>query len=123
METYLIVKPGFNGNDVDVISQEVFDDMSEELRTSRSVVYVTNSVIDAFDMRDNYRTQSTPKWLMFPQSKPADGERVIVIRRGYGDYWEPAVYNETHECWDDAEGDDYMCELEDVVKFFKIPEA
>ena len=122
-ETYLIVKPGFNGSDVDVISQEVFDDMTEELRTSRRVVYTTDSVIDAFDMRDKFINRTELKWLNYPEHKPKNDERVLIIRKGYGNYWEPAVYNEDHECWDDADGDDYFCELESVEKFLSIPEA
>ena len=123
MEKYLIVKPGFNGSDVDVISQEVFDDMPEELRTSRRVVYTTDSVIDAFDMRDKFIDRNELKWLNYPEHKPKNDERVLIIRKGYGNYWEPAVYNEDHECWDDADGDDYFCELDSVEKFLSIPEA
>ena len=61
-------------------------------------------------------------WLNFPENKPNDGEKVLISRANYyRGNWEPAVYNEYHQCWDDADGDDYMCELECVDKFMLIP--
>lgn len=119
--TYLIVKPGFCGSEADVISETVFDSIPADIRDAHEVVYCTDSVIDAFDMRE--KCMNKVKWLNYPKHKPNDDERVLIIRRGRGDYWEPAVYNEEHECWDDADGDDYLCELDDVVKFLQIPNA
>jgi len=61
-------------------------------------------------------------WLDFPQNKPNDCERLLIRRKGYGQIWEPAVYNEHYECWDDGEADDYLCDLDCVDKFMLIPE-
>lgn len=60
-------------------------------------------------------------WLDYPEHKPMDGERVLIRVKGSGPYWECAVYNECHECWDDAEGDDYMYDLGEVDKVMFIP--
>lgn len=62
-------------------------------------------------------------WQDFPKNKPNDGERVLIRVKGYGENWEPAVYNEKYECWDDMDGDDYMCKLESVDKFMLIPKV
>lgn len=61
-------------------------------------------------------------WLDFPENVPNDGEKVLIRVKGCGQNWEAAVYNEYHQCWDDADGDDYMCELESVDKFMLIPD-
>ena len=61
-------------------------------------------------------------WLDFPMNKPNDNERVLIRRKGYGQLWEVAVYNAFHECWDDGEGDDKLCGLDDVDKFMRIRE-
>lgn len=61
-------------------------------------------------------------WLDFPENVPNDGEPVLIRRKGMGNYWEASVYNEYHQCWDDAEGDDVMYGLEEVDKFMLIPD-
>ena len=122
-ETYLIVKPGFCGSEADVISEVVYNDIPTDTRNTHNVVYRTDNVIDAFDMREKFINRTELKWLNYPEHKPKNEERVLIIRKGYGNYWEPAVYNEDHECWDDADGDDYFCELDSVVKFLSIPNA
>ena len=49
---------------------------------------------------------------------PEDGEYVLIFTdRGI----EPAVWNEHHQCWDDAEGDDYMYSKEYVQAWLPIP--
>lgn len=122
-ETYLIVKPGFCGSEADVISEVIYNDIPSDTRNTHNVVYRTDNVIDAFDMREKFINRTELKWLNYPEHKPKNEERVLIIRKGYGNYWEPAVYNEDHECWDDADGDDYFCELDSVVKFLSIPNA
>lgn len=57
-------------------------------------------------------------WLNFPECTPEDGEQVVVKRNGW---YEILVYNEYHQCWDDSEGDDYFCDLNEVDKFLRIP--
>ena len=59
-------------------------------------------------------------WLDFPEHTPDDGDKVLIKRAGFR-YWECAVYNGYHECFDDAEGDDYMYDLNDVDKVMFIP--
>jgi hypothetical protein len=60
-------------------------------------------------------------WLDYPANKPDDGERVLAFRNGNRLWWDVVVYNEYHECWDDSEGDDYFCDLDEVEKFMRIP--
>lgn len=60
-------------------------------------------------------------WLDYPDNKPEDGERVLALRKGNSLWWDVVVYNEYHECWDDSEGDDYFCDLDEVEKFMRIP--
>lgn len=122
-EAYLIVKPGFGGREASVISETIFNDIPAETRHAHKIVYRTDSVIDAFEMREKFIDRNELKWLDYPEHKPKNHERVLIIRKGYGNYWEPAVYNEEYECWDDADGDDYFCELDSVAKFLSIPEA
>ena len=60
-------------------------------------------------------------WLDYPANKPDYGERVLALRYGNRLWWDVVVYNEYKECWDDSEGDDYFCDLDDVEKFMRIP--
>lgn len=62
-------------------------------------------------------------WLDFPENVPNDDEAVLIRRKGMGNYWEAAVYNGYHQCWDDAEGDDIMYDLDAVDKFMLIPDV
>lgn len=49
---------------------------------------------------------------------PEDGEYVLISTdRDI----EPSVWNEHHQCWDDAEGDDYMYSKEYVEAWMSIP--
>lgn len=57
-------------------------------------------------------------WLHFPECTPEDGEQVVVKRNGR---YQILVYNEYYKCWDDSEGDDYYCELNEADKFLRIP--
>ena len=62
------------------------------------------------------------KWLNYDTSMEIDnGTRVLIIKKGYGKWFELAQYNKHYECFDDAEGDDFFCELTDVDKIFIIP--
>ena len=61
-------------------------------------------------------------WLDYPELKPEDGERVLALVKGYGKHFQVLTYNETHQCWDDSEGDDFEYELDDVLMFFRVPE-
>ncbi len=59
------------------------------------------------------------QWRDAGKEKPEDGELVLISSR-YG--VEIAVWNEQCNCWDDAEGDDYMYSAEVVDAWLKIPE-
>lgn len=49
---------------------------------------------------------------------PEDGEYVLISTdRDI----EPSVWNEHHQCWDDAEGDDYMYSKDYVQAWMSIP--
>lgn len=62
------------------------------------------------------------KWIKYePSMEIEDGTRVLILRNGYGKWFELAQYNKHYECFDDSEGDDYFCDLTDVDKIFIIP--
>lgn len=62
-------------------------------------------------------------WLDYPENMPQDNERVIAHIKGDGNYWVVLVYNEYCECWDNEDGDDYFCELDNVDKFMIVPDV
>ena len=92
----------------------------EELEKMCDVVSVRSNVprIDEFETvsKSNYNT-----WISIDESMPVDGERVLVKKKDR-DYWpwEVAVWNTRYECWDDSEGDDYMCDKNDVGYWMRI---
>lgn len=59
-------------------------------------------------------------WLDSKTNTPKDGELCLIFIQGnWGGRIALATYNEECECWDDAYGDDYLCDEAD--KFMKIP--
>lgn len=50
-----------------------------------------------------------------------DGEP-ILIKRNSRSYWEVACYNIEYKCFDDSEGDDYLCDIEDVELYMIVPD-
>jgi hypothetical protein len=57
-------------------------------------------------------------WTRVEDRLPEDGEYVLIST---GRDIEPSVWNEHHQCWDDAEGDDYMYSKEYVEAWLPIP--
>ena len=51
-----------------------------------------------------------------------DKQRVLIRRQGYGQNFDLCVYNQYYHCFDDADGDDYFCDILDVDKIFIIPD-
>ena len=49
-----------------------------------------------------------------------DGEPSLIKRKSRS-YWEVACYNTEYECFDDSEGDDYLCDIEDVELYMIVP--
>lgn len=60
------------------------------------------------------------QWRDAEKEKPEDGEYVLIYHSEYG--IEPSVWNEKEQCWDDAQGDDYMYSAETVDAWMEIPE-
>lgn len=52
-----------------------------------------------------------------------DQDRVLVRRIGYGNNIDLCIYNKMFNCFDDANGDDYFCELDSVDKIFIVPDV
>lgn len=63
------------------------------------------------------------KWIDYDPDviKLNDKDKVIIRKIGYGDNIDLCIYNEMFNCFDDADGDDYFCELKSVDKIFIIP--
>lgn len=80
------------------------------------------SLFDTYDMAQAYKDGATEalasQWKDPKVELPEDGEYVLISTdRGI----EPSVWNEHHQCWDDAEGDDYMYSKEYVEAWMSIP--
>ena len=92
----------------------------EELEAMCDVVSVRSNVprIDEFETvsESNYNA-----WISIDESMPVDGERVLVKIKDRGCWpWEVAVWNAHYEVWDDSEGDDYMCDKDNVTHWMRI---
>lgn len=77
---------------------------------------------DSKDVQQAYLAGATEalasQWKDPKVELPEDGEYVLISTdRGI----EPSVWNEHHQCWDDAEGDDYMYSKEYVEAWMSIP--
>jgi hypothetical protein len=60
-------------------------------------------------------------WLNYP-GVPLEDKQVVLIRRRNTSWYEMATYNADEECFDDSFGDDYLCDLDDVVQILVIPD-
>ena len=60
-------------------------------------------------------------WLNYP-GVPLEDKQVVLVRRRNNSWFEMATYNAYEECFDDSFGDDYFCDLEDVVQILLIPD-
>lgn len=62
----------------------------------------------------------TGKWMNFDKNNILfpDGTRLLIK---VNDDWKAAIYNEHCECFDDEEGDDWLCDLDSVQEFFLVP--
>jgi hypothetical protein len=61
------------------------------------------------------------EWISIEDETPNDSERVLIKKLNRSCWeWEVAVWNNLYEVWDDAEGDDYMCNKESVTHWMRI---
>lgn len=65
--------------------------------------------------------KKTGIWLNYP-GVPLEDREVVLIKRKERSYFEMATYNEYENVFDDAEGDDYLCDVDDVCKILLIPD-
>lgn len=63
----------------------------------------------------------TGVWLNYPGVHLEDGQVILVRLRGKS-WYEMVTYNAYEDCFDDADGDDYYCDIEDVCQVLLIPE-
>lgn len=59
------------------------------------------------------------EWIKTWEQVPEDSERVLIKRYDWPE-WEVAVWNDHYKSWDDAEGDDYFCDMNDVERWMRI---
>lgn len=63
-------------------------------------------------------------WFDSKTNTPEDGELCLIFIQGsWGGRIALATYNEECAVWDDEDGDDYMCDLDEVCKFMRIPDV
>lgn len=81
-------------------------------------------LFDTYDMAQAYEDGATEalesQWKDPKVELPEDGEWVIIVA-GEDDI-QTAVWNATHQCWDDDEGDDAKYEKDVVTMWMPIPE-
>lgn len=65
--------------------------------------------------------KKTGIWLNYP-GVPLEDREVVLIKRKELSYFEMATYNEYEDVFDDAEGDDYLCDADEVSKILLIPD-
>ena len=96
----------------------------EELEEMCDVISVRNNVprIDEFEIISKTTNSARANtWTSINDDTPVDGERVLIKKKDMGCWpWEVAVWNKHYKCWDDSEGDNYMCDKEDVVYWMRI---
>ena len=85
-------------------------------------VYKSIALFNTYDMEQAYEDGATEalatQWKDPKVELPEDGEYVLISTdRDI----EPSVWNEHHQCWDDAEGDDYMYSKDYVQAWMSIP--
>ena len=96
-------------------AEAVFPDMIKAI-PDQPWPQVRQYIADAFIAGAQYALSS--QWKDPKVELPEDGEYVLISTdRDI----EPSVWNEHHQCWDDAEGDDYMYSKEYVEAWLPIP--
>lgn len=63
------------------------------------------------------------QWNKTSKVTPKQDKRVLAVRKDYPKEVIILNYNEYHKCWDDAEGDDYYCDIEEILYWCDLPEA
>lgn len=65
------------------------------------------------------KMETTQKWNSVKNGVPTHNRAVAIFPPFKG--CEFACYNEFECCWDTEDGDDYLCDLDEVEKWFEIP--
>lgn len=60
-------------------------------------------------------------WIKTMETLPEHDNPVLVKRKSCS-YWEVACWNPHYECWDDAEGDFYWADKDDVEIWMEVPD-
>lgn len=103
------------------IPEKIWLNLGEEVSEDadfRDLSEVTWSENKVFDKDVEYVRKS--EWINAKERLPEDGEWVIIVVGEDG--VQTAVWNETHQCWDDDEGDDVEYEKDVVTMWMSIPE-
>ena len=91
----------------------------EELEAMCDVVSVRSNVPRIAEFKTVSKiTDNT--WISINDELPKDGERVLVKLKNRVCPWEVAVWNAYYNLWDDLDGDEYMCDKDEVEYWMRV---
>ena len=59
------------------------------------------------------------EWIKTENQTPNDGEQVLCWY--YGHQYKLLIWNDTYNCWDNEDGDDYFCSQDKVEYWTYLP--
>ena len=59
------------------------------------------------------------EWIKTENQTPNDGEQVLCLYYKYP--YKLLVWNDTYNCWDNEDGDDYFCSRDEVEYWTHLP--
>ena len=110
----------YNFEDAEAELKKYEGKTTKELETMCDVVSVRSNVPRIAEFETISKTTDNT-WISIKDELPNDSERVLVKLKDKGCWdWEVAVWNKHYECWDDSEGDDYMCDKDAVECWMRV---
>ena len=110
----------YNFEDAEAELKKYEGKTTKELEAMCDVVSVRSNVPRIAEFETISKTTDNT-WISINDELPKDSERVLVKLKGRGCWpWEVAVWDEMYECWDDSEGDDYMCDKDAVEYWMRV---
>jgi hypothetical protein len=60
-------------------------------------------------------------WKLINEERPVDGQRCLICNKHHKEVT-ILTYNGHYECWDDIEGDDFYCDLDQAEYWIPLPD-
>lgn len=96
-----------------------------EVRTQGETVFDANTLnnadIEVVRKSDFDKLKRQCSWKVAAKELPTHKNPVAISPSVHGNDF--ACYNDYDKCWDTADGDDCLCELDEVTYWYEIPEA